>query len=452
MFVGVILLTAVVFADTTDSADTTAFADSTALADSTVADSAAVDSAALLLTEKLLGDVSDGSRAVPVHRIPLYTEQGEKILPNDDVVLPFSTRRTCGDCHNYNVVKTGWHFNSMDSTVQPGRPGEPWVLVDAGTGTQLPLSYRNWPGTFRPEQLDITPWKFTQLFGSHMPGGGPGEVDSTVPEEIVRGFVSGKLEINCLSCHDADPRHDQAEYATQIVRQNFRWAAAATCGFASVSGSARSMDDTYDPFMPPIIDNPTVQPPAISYKKGIFDSKKRVFFDIRRKAPAERCYFCHSTHDLDEGNGEKWEADTDVHLAAGLTCTDCHRNGVDHAIVRGYEKESEISDNPLAASMTCQGCHLGSDDSGSKPARGRLGAPVPEHPGLPLVHFEKLSCTACHSGPWPDKKPHQIKTSMAHKLGTHGVLKTRDVLPHIYAPVFVKNEENKIAPHKLIWP
>ena len=48
----------------------------------------------------MLGDVSDGSRAVPVHLIKLYDEDGSVIRPNETHLLPFSTRETCGKCHD----------------------------------------------------------------------------------------------------------------------------------------------------------------------------------------------------------------------------------------------------------------------------------------------------------------------------------------------------------------
>ena len=388
--------------------------------------------------EKLLGDGSDGSRAIPVHLIPLLDEEGEKITPGDKPLLPFSIHQTCSDCHinenvyhSYETISGGWHFNSTDPNVSPGRPGQPWIFVDAGTGTQIPLSYRPWPGTFRPEQLGLTPWKFIQLFGRHMPGGGVGELEGDNPDEIMRGFVSGKLEINCLSCHNAHAGQDQAEYASQITRQNFRWAGTAACEFASVKGSAANLPDTYDFLISDAI--------AVKYRESTFDYKNRVLFNIVRKVPTERCYFCHSNVDV---GSEKWTTDEDVHLTAGLTCIDCHYNGIDHNISRGYEGEESVSTNLLAGTSSCQGCHTS----------GRLGAPVPEHPGIPPVHFDKLTCTACHSGPWPNQKTHRTKTSRAHGLGLYNVKSKDDVLPHIMFPVFAKQPDDKIAPHKLLWP
>ncbi|NIW96491.1 MAG: hypothetical protein GWN20_27565 [Phycisphaerae bacterium] len=383
---------------------------------------------------KRIGDVSDGSLAVPVHVIGLRDWEGDKISPDDDPIQPFSTRQTCSVCHSYETIGKGRHFNAADVNAVAGRKGQAWIFVDPGTCTQIPLSYRSWPGAFHPEQIGMTTFKFTQHFGRQMPGGGVGELESDVPDELVRQDVSGMLENNCLGCHNAHPGQDQAEYAGQVARQNFRWAAAAACEYVSVKGAAVTQPDTYDPLMDDAI--------ATTYRENTFDHEKKVSFSITRKVPNQRCYFCHSNIEVGEHGSEEWEADEDVHLAAGLTCVDCHRNGLDHDIIRGYEGEDAVSQNPLAASTSCKGCHT----------EGRLGAPVPDHPGIPPVHFEKLTCTGCHSGPWPKKQAHRGKTSRAHALGTHGVNKSADALPHIFYPVFAQQEGGKIAPHKLIWP
>ncbi len=417
--------------------------------------------------QRLLGDESDGSRAHPIHRIELLAAPSDEskdpltvdpnVDPQAEVLLPFSTRHTCGRCHSYQIIRKGWHFNSVDPNVDPGRPGQPWIYVDARTGTQIPLSYRSWPGTFKPKQFGLTDREFTRIFGRQMPGGGPGERQTDHPDEIMRQYISGKLDINCLSCHNGDPRQDQggpAGYAVQISRGNFRWAAAASSGLALVKGSADDMDEAYDPFDPFAVETAASgrkTPPTIIYQKDVFDHENYVFFDILREVPANRCYFCHSNFYIGADAAEKWACDEDIHLKAGLTCVDCHRHGIDHNIVRGYAGEAESSANELVATSSCEGCHLG-EDSSSDPVAGRLGAPVPEHRGLPPVHFERLTCTACHSGPWPAAEPYVTKTSMAHRLGTPNVNKAREMLPHIASPVFARQADGKIAPHKLVWP
>ena len=412
----------------------------------------------------------DGTRTPGVHRLPLYAEaepgkQGDKITKETDPALPFSMRGTCSECHiykhDYDVIKKGWHFNATDANVPAGRPGQPWIYADAATGTQISLSYRTWPGTFRPDQVGLSPFRFAQLFGRQMPGGGAGEIDTKNDAEIPRQIVSGKLEINCLSCHDRDPAHDQAEYTAQVAKQSFRWAATASTPFASVSGSAKEMDDTFDYMMPDTVTNPEkkAQVPTVKYQASVFDDKHQVFFNVSGKIPSTRCYFCHSDINVDQCGNEKWQGDEDVHLAAGLTCVDCHREGLEHNTIRGYE--GEVNANEMAAKTSCKGCHLG-DENGRRPEGGRLGAPVPTHKGIPTVHFERLACTACHSGPWPADTTYRVKTSQAHGLGTRTVNKSPTALPHVLYPVYVKQAPagggeasatpGKIGPHKLIWP
>lgn len=401
--------------------------------------------------EKLMGDKPDGSRTAAVHVIDLFNEEGDKITATDEIMLPFSMQKTCDKCHAYNIVKRGWHFNAMDANIPAGRVSQPWVYIDKITGTQVPVSYRNWPNVFRPEQFGLSNWKFTRLFGRQMTGGGPGEAQSEDFEEIARGFVSGKLEINCQACHDGHPGHDQAQYADQVARENFRWAAAASCSFVRMSGSAKDMPNNYDYLMPGSGYDTKSIPPKIEYLTDIFDSKGKVFFDIRRRILAERCFFCHSTTEIKQDEAEKWKSDEDVHLSSGLTCVDCHRNEVDHNMIRGYEGESAVSKNPIADDFSCKGCHLPQRKTpASKSAR--LGASVPKHKGLPEIHLEKLTCTACHSGLWPQDESVGIKTSMAHGLGVYGSDKSAKALPHIATVIFAKGSDGKIGPYNLIWP
>jgi hypothetical protein len=406
--------------------------------------------------EKLLGDESDGSRAPSIHLIPLIAadEEGEKgatIFPDDDLLLPFSTQWTCGDCHSYGVIRKGWHFNYTDPNAAAGRLGQPWILFDARTGTQIPVSYRRWPGTFHPEQLGLSSREFVKQFGRHTPGGGAGELQTEEMDEIMREYVSGKLEINCLSCHNGEFAHNQGEFFLQIGRGNFRWAATATAEFAWVKGAADDMSETYDPFLPEPPADPKKVPPTVIYDTNAFDHENRVYFNIEREVPDERCYFCHSNLYLVDEHSEKWNSHEDVHLNAGLRCVDCHRNGIKHNIVRGYEGEESVSTNELAAASSCEGCHLGEKDSASV-VTGRLGAPVPKHAGLPPVHFERMTCTSCHSGPWPQQQTVLTKTSRAHRLGTIGVNKSHRALPHINSPVFAERQDGKIAPYKMVWP
>ncbi|MBP1679124.1 MAG: hypothetical protein H6Q29_1035 [Bacteroidetes bacterium] len=398
-----------------------------------------------------IGDVPDGNRAVPVHLIKLYDEFDHVIRLGETPVMPFSTKQTCRKCHEYERIAGGWHFNAADS-VHHGRAGEPWIMVDKLAATQIPLSYRGWTGTYHPEAVGLTTFGFLGVFGRHLPGGGVGENDRLQDlDDYMRWQVSGTLEINCQSCHNGDPAHNQAEYGVQVLRQNFRWAAAAASGFATVQGSALEMPDNYDLYsvVPP--ERSGVLPPTVTYSAARFDVANRVLFDVPRRMSQTQCAFCHSAKVVDPSVSERWEGDEDVHIAAGMECVDCHRNGVDHRMIRGYAREAAETGRPAAASFTCAGCHIGVDGA-EVPMEGRRGAPRPQHLGIPPVHFEKLACTACHSGPWPRESTYFAKTSRAHALGIPKADKADSALPHVATPVFAMQEDGTYAPHNLLWP
>jgi len=387
------------------------------------------------------GLLKTDSRAPFVHRHALYDEEGEVISPEDEPALPYSPAKTCGKCHPYAEISSGWHFSAFDADAPTGRPGEPWILVDKATGTQLPLSARGWAGTFKPGDVGVTPWRFVQMFGRHHPGGGPGERFAEKPiDPKARWKISGQSRIDCMVCHSAAPSYDACERAHQIERQNFKWLPVAASGLGIVRGDARKIPDDFDPLLPPSPDMGGQAFPSVSYDEARFDANDRVLFNIGRTPSADQCYFCHTTREV---GTESWEIDRDVHLAAGLTCVDCHRNGIDHRIVRGYEGEAAGQ-----ATLTCRGCHLG--DGTAK--GGRFGAPRPRHRGLLAFHLERLTCTACHAGPRPSKSPRRIQTARAHGLGLPSMHRRDDALPVIVSPVLAKQADGKIGPHRMMWP
>jgi hypothetical protein len=392
----------------------------------------------------------DGNQTTPVHLIPLKDEFDQPIIPTEAYPLPFSSRYTCAPCHEYEVIRQGLHFKETAS-LNPGRPGEPWVWVDEKTGTCLPLSQHGWPGMWNPSEVGLSAWEFTLLFGRHMAGGGVSEPDEKEITPDSRWEVSGKVEINCLGCHGASTAQSLSEWTRQIMRQNFRWAATAASGLGEVNGMASRLAGTWDIFDGPNPDDTEwAVAPSVKYESTLFDSKHRLSFNLVYKPGDERCLACHSVTPIDV---EKFAFDGDAHAAAGLKCASCHRNGISHTMIRGYE--GEAADNPILDSddFTCAGCHLGNEKAeGQKALAGRLGAPFPEHRGLPAVHFKRLSCTVCHSGPWPGEEVTRVRTSRANRLGIYGIARWSTDLPAIFEPVYVRDQHGKLTPHRLMWP
>ncbi|MBN1939337.1 MAG: hypothetical protein JW843_07115 [Candidatus Aminicenantes bacterium] len=412
---------------------------------------AAAISAATLVSS---GSDSDGkwagSRSPAVHRIPLMDEDNQKIIPTEKNAPPFSTRYTCAPCHIYETIAAGRHFNSFSSQSPSGRPGEPWVWLDERTGTQIPVSSRGWPGMFAPADLGLSAWDFTALFGRHLPGGGPAEPKEEDEAPDSRWRVSGKAEINCLACHNAAKLQDHSEWARQMLRENFRWAATAAAGLGEVGGMASRLKGTWDPADGPNPDDTEwAVVPTVKYDPSIFDSKFQAFFDLAYPPSNISCLACHSNA---PAGSRKFDFDDDVHTAAGLSCSSCHRNDVGHDIIRGYE--GEAADNPglVSSDFTCRACHLGQENKKGLGNAGRMGAPYPYHKGFPEVHFERLACTVCHSGPLPADEPARVRTARANRLGIFGKADWSTDLPVIVEPVYRKDTNGKLTPHRMMWP
>jgi hypothetical protein len=432
------------------------------------------------------------SSAPYLHRIPLRDETTNPIpapkapaagAKADDAGPPakaFVLDTTCGKCHSdIDVMKSGWHFNFADPAAPAGRAGEPWILTDVHTRTQLPLSYRPWTSVtgakpFHPHDVGINDFNFALNFARHLPGGG---IFAT--SQDLRFKMSGKLEIDCLICHTTDNQHDQVLRANEIgTNQNFKWAPIAASFVARIQGNAQRLKDTWDP------NDPDAPPgPKVIYDPSRFDAQGNVTFNVAGPVPNDRCLFCHTTIDVGHSHADppspphavtspsspespiahrmslesRWRHDRDIHLAKGMLCVECHKNGADHMTVRGYEGEAELRKDPSIATLTCAGCHGMGGESSNHPQPntlgGRLAAPRPLHKGLPTLHFDLLTCTACHSGPWPDQNTIGAQTSMAHKLGLPRHHHADDSAPNIQEPVFLRDTKtNKITPYRMIYP
>jgi len=434
-----------------------------------------------------------------LHHIPLRDADGQIITlppafddagkPQEARANPFSTAQTCGRCHEYEAIGRGWHFNAAKGNVKAGRPGEPWILTDPATHTQIPLSYRGWPGTFKPGDVGMNDFDFLMNFARHFPGGGVGEPAQIDPNDAKdpkrRMLVTGKMEIDCLLCHESTGHYNHETRFKALGFQNIKWAPSIGAGLGTFPGfkNAKAFADAWRPGRPA----PT-NLPAIKYDRGRFDVDNNVLFQVTRRPSPSACYYCH-TSDSQMGDA-RWHSDRDVHLRAGMTCIDCHRNGVDHMVVRGYEGEvkdrsvtsdmiemrqkllrrdnanlkeedaKKLASNQLqdelgmVETLSCRGCHYGASGASQATAQmgGRLGSPHPVHKGMPQVHFERLTCTACHAGPFPSEQPQIVHTSLAHKLGLPGPARGENTAPIIVQPVFLRGENGKIAPYKMVWP
>ncbi len=368
----------------------------------------------------------NGGRTIPVHRLAPLDFDGEKVSPSASLPAPISQDKTCAQCHDVPAMRGGSHFrtgldtNDAPSSVQV----EPWFWADEALGLAIPLSLHCQPGAFAPRDLGLAAFEWTKMFGRSFPGGGIGS-DPRAMEEVAgprqRWFVTGPLEANCLACHQQGNGYDSSEWARQVLRENFTGAAMAASGLSAVEGMNERMHGAWAAAENPD-DHLFNVPQKIVYDLTLFDTKQRCVFPVG-KPQGERCLACHA---VSEKGMPSHAILGDVHLQRGMTCIDCHKNGMDHRI----------------KTTSCRDCHIAPKGAG----------PHPRHAGIPLVHFEKLSCTVCHAGVTADGKRAQVRTARANRIGIYGRVQWATDCPYILEPVFMKGEDGKIAPHRVMWP
>ena len=374
----------------------------------------------------------NGGRNVPVHKIALLDAEGETVSPHDANPTAMSTSKTCAQCHDLDAMKGGSHFRTgLDKDeAKQSVTVEPWFAIDRKTGSQIPLSLRGQGGAYHPTQLGFAFWEWTRDFGRHFPGGGIAADERAIAEKAGphnRWNVTGPLEPNCFACHANSAEYDHSEWVRQIYRENFSGAMSAALGIAEVDGMNSRLPEFWTPSRGPNPDDRVFQvPQEMHYEMSKFDEKDRTVLPIGRPKN-ENCLACHS---VTEKGMEAHEIQGDVHLRAGLSCIDCHKNGMDHRI----------------KTTSCAECHTKGDSN------GKLRGPRPKHTGFPLVHFEKLSCTVCHSGVTKGGRLAEVRTSRANRIGVYGRSQWATSAPHILEPVFTKDVDGKIRPNRVMWP
>jgi len=370
----------------------------------------------------------NGGRTVPVHRLSPRDCSGTKISSTAALPRPVSSLNTCGQCHEVDAMQGGSHFRTgLDAKdAAASVTVEPWFWADDKTGTAIPMTIHGQEGAYTPKQLGVTCWEWTKMFGRSFPGGGVGSdprAMASADGAKQRWMVSGALEPNCLACHQQSG-YDSSEWARQVLRENWRGAMTAASGIALVDGMNERLDETWDIDKHPdnADDHLFRVPEKTVYDHSRFDSKDRCVFAVG-KPKNENCLACHS---VSEKGMPSHAIAGDVHLQRGLQCIDCHSNGMDHRV----------------ATTSCAECHTGAKGAGPKPV----------HAGIPLVHFQKLACTVCHSGVTKGGEQALVRTSRANRIGIYGRAQWGTDCPYILEPVFVKNAKGVVEPRRMMWP
>lgn len=341
----------------------------------------------------------------------LLDEKGQIINPvtGENADKPYSPRKTCGACHDYEKITKGYHFtqgageNPTSSQAErcqwastPGNYGGTWC-------SPAPLyRYLSSKQNTSARTMDMTSFSFiTAGCGPCHPGGGSVEHDrngNRYDEYMLdknNGMVSGGennfdgdyyqarwdetgvLEADCLLCHY--PGYNFSERNKQITNLNFRWVPTAAAGLGLVTGS--------------IQDN---EPISVTYNKTVFDPDGKISPHIVREPRDNACLACHAKPGWKK-RGANFRSRTDVHIRAGLKCVDCHPAGLNavderinekemHQFGKGDDPGGHVRDDLDNTARDCLDCH----------DTGYLGANIAKHKWLPPLHLDNIACQTCH--------------------------------------------------------
>ncbi len=365
----------------------------------------------LLAAEALAGQPRQPFGVCPP--FPLRDEAGAVINPRADpkVSAPYSPRQTCGasGCHDYAKITQGFHFQQGkgESPPQEFAARFQWASSPGNYGgnwcSPAPL-YRQLAAkkNANARSIDMTSFDFvTATCGNCHPGGGPLEYDRdgqrydhhmadpasglTVGGDNgldgdyykARWSETGVIEADCLLCHQ--PEYDYKGRNAQLANLNFRWAATEGAGFGQILGKVAAGEK-----------------PRVVYNSALFDEQGNVIVHIAPAPRNETCLHCHAKPDWKK-RGASFSAHTDVHLAKGLKCVDCHTSGSRasdprirgkevHQIGKGDDPSGWVRNDLDNTVRSCESCHT----------EGTLGAPVARHSWLPPLHLDKIACAACH--------------------------------------------------------
>jgi len=389
----------------------------------------------------------------------LKNEQGQRITPTRNSADAYSPRRTCGTCHGYMTITSGPHFQQGFDEMRDGYdPKRPWVLSpgnfgkggEPGSFTERVAAKKN--ADARDMGLSTYDWiaagareaAAVLSAGNLHPGGGPMEYgrkadgSRDLSQNLIRGErekaqpldgdytsrhtpdgksrfrESGVVEGDCLMCHLKGYRLDRRN--DQLALRNYRWAATAGAGLGEIKGAvftparagAPSDDGTPAKGEWNLSRRPVVRYAWRNGKLFTPEGKFRGSALISRSVETDNCTQCHRQMD-GQKSGTLYLPAGDLHLKAGLRCTDCHTlagrtqaERLRHRIGKGWSPTATARNDLDGAGMkTCAGCHLEDRYRPTRPGMPKEAKnPDNIHRALfhkATFHFYLLHCTSCHA-------------------------------------------------------
>lgn len=346
-------------------------------------------------------------------KIVLRGQDGTPLTPESKI--PYSPKKTCGACHNYDLITRGYHF-------QQGRTdGEGRIIVSDTFDLRLPWNLS--PGLFGKHSpvvldssqltrkvnrnfsdMDKSSFYYLQNCGPCHPGGGWGEFDrkgNLYYDEVTNKFGyelsgsspwldgdytpfssgnetygapwdrSGLSEADCLLCHLKGYQWKARESA--LRGRFFRYGPTVGAGWALLKVSE-------DPSK-----NIVANEIEVDYTRKEVADFENLHLQIIRRPPSENCWFCHASY-AEKKRGMEWSPETDVHRSKGMECLSCHPGNREHHMAKGNSLSLTVRDDLDNTMNSCEDCHYKRKDR---------KAPRHRHPFSPR-HLRRIACQTCH--------------------------------------------------------
>jgi hypothetical protein len=329
--------------------------------------------------------------------------------------IPYSPKKTCGGCHDYDQITNGYHFQ-QGRTDGTGKivisdtfdPKYPWNLSSGMYGKYMVASMDSSQLAKKvnqhPSEIDKSSFSFVQNCGACHPGGGWSEYDrrgqlyyneegkkfgyedsggSPLLDGDYTPFSNGNAnygapwdqsgvsEADCLICHLKG--YQWKERGATLRGKFFKYGPTVGVGWANIK---LSQDES---------GNLKADEVTVDYTKKEVANFENLHLQIVRNPPDENCWSCHTMAD-GKRRGHQWNPEKDVHKARGLHCISCHPSDKKHNIAKGNTIQETVRNDLNNSMYSCEDCHYKGKDK---------KAPRYKHPFSPR-HLKLISCQTCH--------------------------------------------------------
>ena len=329
---------------------------------------------------------------------------------------PYSPKRTCGECHDYNQITNGYHFQQgrtdgtgkvvISDTFDPQRP---WDLSSGMygkyTAASPDLSQLAKKVNQHASEIDKSSFSFVQNCGACHPGGGWSEYDrrgrlyydegskkfgyeASGGSPLLDGDYtplsngnanygapwneSGVSEADCLICHLKG--YQWKERGATLRGKFFKYGPTVGAGWANIKISKDESGDL------------RTEEVTVDYSKKEVVDFENLHLQIVKEPSDENCWSCHTMPSMKRPDLVEWNPEKDVHKAGGLRCISCHSGDKEHNFAKGNTIQQTVRNDLDNTMHSCEDCHYKGKDK---------RAPRYKHPFSPR-HLKLIACQTCH--------------------------------------------------------